>query len=254
MERRMAEPLRASDAPMDAPVIVIGATGGIGSALARRLDAAGRRLHLIGRDEAALAALDLPNASSAVADALDAASLRAAVAAAGPVVGGLAYCVGSIVLKPLRRATEADFLDAYRLNVVGAAVAVAAAQDALRAGQGSVVLFSSVAARAGFSNHAVIGAAKAGVEGLMLALAAELAPAVRVNAVAPSLTRTRLAEPMTGNEAMAKAIAAQHPLPRLGEPEDAAALAAFLLGPDSGWITGQALAVDGGRSTVRTKG
>ncbi len=246
----MAEPPQAGDAP----VVIVGATGGIGSALARRLDAAGRRLHLIGRDEAALAAVGPPHASRAAADVLDAASLRAAVAAAGPVVGGLAYCVGSIVLKPLKRASEADFLDAYRLNVAGAAMAVAAAQDALRAAGGSVVLFSSVAARAGFANHAVIGAAKAGVEGLMLALAAELAPAVRVNAVAPSLTRTKIAEAMTGNEAMAKAIAAQHPLPRLGEAEDAAALAAFLLSPDSGWITGQVFAVDGGRSTVRTKG
>ncbi len=244
----MAEP---PDTP-DAPVIVIGAAGGIGRALARRLAASGRRLHLIARDPSAL---DVPGATRAAADVLDHAALRAAVAEAGPRASGLAYCVGSITLKPLKRATEADFLDAYRLNVIGAAMAVAAAQDALRAVPGSsVVLFSSIAARAGFASHAVIGAAKAGVEGLMLALAAELAPAVRVNAVAPSLTRTKIAEGMTSNEAMARAIAAQHPIPRLGEPDDAAAAAAFLLSADSGWITGQVLAADGGRSSVRTKG
>jgi len=108
--------------------------------------------------------------------------------------------------------------------------------------------------RAGFANHAVIAMAKGAVEALTVSLAAELAPQVRVNAIAPSLTRSGIAEPMTGNAALAKAIAGQHPIPRLGEPDDSAAMAAFLLSDDAGWITGQVLAVDGGRSTVRTKG
>ena len=237
------------------PVIVIGATGAIGSALARRLRAAGRSLHLVGRDQARLAALagEL-GATSAVADAMDPASLAAAVRAAGDRVSGLAYCVGSIVMKPLERASEADFVDTFRLNAVGVALAVAAARDALRAAGGSVVLFSTVAVRAGFANHAVIAMAKGAVEALTVSLAAELAPQVRVNAIAPSLTRSGIATPLTGNAALAKAIAAQHPIPRLGEADDAAALAAFLLSDDAGWITGQVLAVDGGRSTVRTKG
>ena len=117
-----------------------------------------------------------------------------------------------------------------------------------------VVLFSSIAARAGFPNHAAIAAAKAGVEGLALSLAAELAPAVRVNCVAPSLTRTRIAEPLTKSPQMADAIAKLHPLPRLGEGDDPAALADFLLSDAAGWITGQVVGVDGGRSTVRSKG
>ncbi len=237
---------------MTGPVVVVG-TGAIGSAIARRVAARGDALHLVGRNPAELAAS--LGASYAVADVLDEAALAAAVQAAGPSIGGLAFCVGSIVMKPLKRATSSDFIDTFRLNAVSAALAVAAAADALRASPGTgVVLFSTVAVRSGFANHAVISAAKGAVEGLTVALAAEFAPHVRVNCIAPSLTRSGIAQPLTGNEAMAKAIAAQHPIPRLGEGDDAGSLAAFLLSAEAGWITGQVFAVDGGRSTLRTKG
>ncbi len=241
---------------MAAPVVVIGATGAIGGAIARRLVARGDAVHLIGRDPARLQALAAElGGTHAVADVLDDQALAAAVQAGGPALGGLAFCVGSIVMKPLRRASAADFIDTFRLNAVAAALAVAAAADGLRAVPGSgVVLFSTVAVRSGFANHAVISAAKGAVEGLTVALGAELAPHVRVNCIAPSLTRSGIAAQMTDNEAMSKAIAAQHPIPRLGEGDDAGALAAFLLGPDAGWITGQVINVDGGRSTLRTKG
>ena len=241
---------------MAEPVVIVGAYGAIGSAIARRVAAAGRPVHLVGRDPARLAALaEELGGTSAVADAMDAAGLAEAVRAAGPRLSGLAYCVGSIVMKPLKRATEADFIDTFRLNAVGAALAVAAGAEALQAAPGSgVVLFSTVAVRAGFVNHAVIAAAKGAVEGLTTALAAELAPNVRVNCIAPSLTRSGIAAGMTENATLAKAIAGQHPIPRLGEGDDAGALAAFLLGEEAGWITGQVFAVDGGRSTVRTRG
>jgi len=240
---------------MAGPVVVVGA-GSIGSAIARRVTAQGQTVHLVGRDAARLAALAAElGGTHAVADALDDAALAAAVQQAGPVIGGLAYCVGSILLRPLRRATTDEFVAAFRLNAVGAALAVAAAADALKASPGSgVVLFSTIAVRSGFTNHAVISAAKGAVEGLTMALAAELAPHVRVNCVAPSLTNSAIAQPILANEAMAKAIAALHPIPRLGDGDDAGALAAFLLSDQAGWITGQVFAVDGGRSNVRVKG
>jgi NAD(P)-dependent dehydrogenase (short-subunit alcohol dehydrogenase family) len=208
---------------------------------------------LAARDPAALGAeLGAPVSTF---DARDDASIAAAVADAttDAGLGGLAWCVGSIVLKPLARASADDFLDAFRLNVLGAALAVKAAQPALAKAGGAVLLFSSVAVRQGFPMHSVISAAKGGVEGLALALAAELAPSVRVNCIAPSLTRSKMAAPLLSNPAMEKAMGAMHPLGRIGTPEDAAQLGAFLLGPQASWMTGQILGVDGGRGTLRVK-
>jgi len=236
-------------------IVVAGATGGIGAALARRLAARGAEPFLLARDPARLAALGAElGAPWRAVDVTDAPALKAALAEAGTPLRGLAFCIGSILLKPAGRLTEADFLDAFRLNALAAAMAVQAAMPALAAGQGSVVLFSSVAARKGFANHAAISAAKAAVEGMAVARAAELAPQVRVNCIAPSLTKTQLAEPLTRSPQMAEAIARQHPIPRLGEAEDAAALADFLLSDAAGWITGQVIGVDGGRSAVAGKG
>jgi NAD(P)-dependent dehydrogenase (short-subunit alcohol dehydrogenase family) len=157
-------------------------------------------------------------------------------------------------MAPLKRQTRDSLRQVYELNVVSAAEAVRLAEAPLKQANGSVVLFSTVAVAQGFANHVAISAAKGGVEGLTRALAADLAPAARVNAVAPSLMRTKIAAPLTANDAMATSIAALHALPRLGEGSDAAALAAFLLGAESNWITGQVFAVDGGRSRVRSKG
>ena len=234
--------------------IVVGATGGIGGSLARRLRADGWPLYLIGRHAERTAALARElDARLALADVLDEAALAAAIEACPGPIAGLAYCVGSIDLCPLQRLSSELMLASFRLNVVGAAIAVRAAAPRLIQGAG-VVLFSSVAAQQGFTQHAPIAAAKAAVEGLARSLAADLAPRARVNVVAPSLTRTPLASRFTTDPAMERALAQLHPLPRLGEAEDPSALAAFLMGPGAGWITGQVLAVDGGRSTVRSKG
>jgi NAD(P)-dependent dehydrogenase (short-subunit alcohol dehydrogenase family) len=247
---------RNAGTPTKSPVVIVGGTGGVGSALARACLADGHAVHLIASNERRLAeAATQSGVTTAAADVGDAAALSAAVHA-GIVDGklaGLAYAVGSIDLKPLKRVVAEDFERSYRLNVVGAAMAAKAAAEALAAARGAIVLFSSVAAAHGFPQHSIIAAAKGAVEALTRSLAAELAPAVRVNCVALSLTRTPLAQPLLANEAMARAIAAAHPLQRLGEAEDAAGLAAFLLSDRAAWITGQVFAVDGGRSTVRTK-
>jgi NAD(P)-dependent dehydrogenase (short-subunit alcohol dehydrogenase family) len=117
----------------------------------------------------------------------------------------------------------------------------------------SIVLFSTVAVGQGFASHASVAMAKGAVEGLTRTLAAEWAPKIRVNAIAPSLTKTPLASFMIANDTTAQAIAAMHPLQRLGEADDMAALAVFLMSAQASWITGQVIGVDGGRSTLRVK-
>ena len=242
---------------MTNPIIIVGAAGGIGSALSRRLATQGAKLHLIGRNAEKLSALAAETgATSAVADVMDRAQLEAAVKVAGSAAAGLAYCVGTITLKPAARVTDEDAERDFALNALGALRAVQAALPALKANDGpsSIVLFSTVAVAQGFANHVSIGLSKGAVEGLMLSLAAELAPKIRVNCVAPSLTKTPLAAALTSSEQMANAIAGLHAMQRLGEADDVAAAAAFLLSADSSWITGQVIGVDGGRSMLRTKG
>jgi NAD(P)-dependent dehydrogenase (short-subunit alcohol dehydrogenase family) len=242
---------------MTGKVLIYGASGGIGAATARKLAARGYALHLTARDAERLGTIAAElDASFTVADVEDPAAFDRVAAEAGPALAGLVYAVGTINLKPLTRLTLIDFERDFRVNAAGAALAVQKALPALKAHEGTaaVVLFSTVAVAQGFTAHASVAMAKGAVEGLTLALAAELAPKIRVNAIAPSLTRTPLAKALTGNEQMATAIAQMHAIPRLGEAEDSAGLAAFLISDEAGWMTGQIIGVDGGRSTLRTKG
>lgn len=238
---------------MGGTIVIIGGTGGIGAALARRLAAQGRKLHLVARDEAKLIGLaEALDAGWSSADATNPVELAAAIGAVEEPIAGLAFAVGSINLKPLPRLSAEEMLADFRLNALGAAIAVQAALPGLKAAdKGAAILFySSVAAGLGFANHAAVALAKGAVEGLTRALAAELAPGIRVNCLAPSLVRTDLARALTGNPQMADAIARAHPLQRLGEAEDLAGLGALLLSPESAWITGQVIGVDGGRATL----
>jgi len=243
--------------------VLIAGIGGVGGALARRLCARGVPVHVIARSREKLSALCVElgaGASFSVADAAAPDAFEAAVreaAALGPL-SGLVYAVGSIPLKPLARATAADFESAFAVNATSAALALKAVAPALAARggarPGAAVFFSSVAARVGFPQHAAIAAAKGAVEALVRSAAAELAPAVRVNAIAPSLSDTPLAARFTASEAAKKALGDAHPLPRLGTADELAAWAAFLLDDaSSGWVTGQVFSVDGGRSTLRPK-
>ena len=240
--------------PPNGPTLIFGGVGGIGEALARRLRAAGGAVAITSRSTDRVQPLAAEIGAQAITcDVLDDGSTAAAVAAASIEgrLGGIVYAVGSIPLKPLARTTSDDMVTAFRLNTVGAMTAVRHGAEALKAAGGSVVLFSSVAATQGFPMHAIIGAAKGAVEGLTLSMAAELAPAIRVNAIAPSLTATPLAAGLTQNPRIAESIAGLHPIPRLGTSDEMAALAQFLLSPDAGWITGQIIGADGGRSTLR---
>jgi NAD(P)-dependent dehydrogenase (short-subunit alcohol dehydrogenase family) len=242
---------------------VAGATGAIGRQLCLNIKQWGGTPLLIGRCQDKLAKVndELGGGCPVIADcdfsAMEGTSKHLSDALKGETLQGVAYAVGSITLKPLRGCKVSDFRDSYELNVLGAVELIKAALPGLKKGgskdsPSSVVLFSSVAASRGLSNHAVIGSSKAAIEGLTVSLAAELSPAIRVNCVAPSLTGggSEMAKSMTDNEKMAQAIAAAHPLPRLGSPMDSANAAAYLLSNHSAWSTGMILPVDGGRSTI----
>ncbi len=239
-------------------ILVLGAAGGIGGALSRRLATAGVKLVVAGRDVARLEAIAAETgATPFVLDATRPAEVEEAAAAAVELDGrldGLANCVGSILLKPAHLTSEEEWDDVVSKNLKSAYAAVRAAARAMTAG-GSVVLVSSAAARLGLANHEAIAAAKAGVIGLTLSAAASYAAkGIRVNAVAPGLVRTALTARITGNEAALKASTAMHALGRVGEPEDVASAIAWLLDPAQSWVTGQVIGVDGGLATVRSRG
>ena len=235
---------------MSEKYVIFGATGSIGSSLAEQLKNSGNDIHLVGRNESELSSISVKlGCSHTVADVLEEGFIEI-VKSDISEIKGLAYCVGSIDLKPLRMVNEQDFQKCMKLNLYSAVEAIKGFQESLKKNKGSIVLFSTVAAQRGFTNHAIIASAKAAVEGLTVSLAAEFAPNIRVNCVAPSLTKSKIAEPMLKNTAIAEGIAKAHPLRRLGEGKDSAALAKFLLTEDSSWVTGQIIAVDGGRSKL----
>lgn len=241
-----------------APILIYGGTGAIGSAIARRLAAAGRRVHLVARDPDALAALARETGATTTAgDVTDPALFERATAdAAGDgALAGLAYAVGTIRLKPFHRLTAAEIEEDFALNALGAARAVQAALPGLRKADGgaSVLLFSTVAVDQGFPAHASIAMAKGAVAALARTLAAELAPHVRVNAIAPSLTLGGMGNDVAATDSMKKAIADLHPAGRLGTGEDVAGVAEVLLTEAGTWITGQTIGVDGGRSTLKAR-
>ena len=168
------------------------------------------------------------------------------------VVDGLVYCPGSINLKPFHRFSEADFLNDCQVNFMGAVKIVQQLLPALKkAVAPSVLFFSTVAVQTGMPFHASIAAAKGAVEGLTRSLAAELAPKIRVNCIAPSLVQTSLAEKLVNTPEKIEAGGKRHALQRIGQPNDIAAMAEFLLSDKAGWITGQVLHIDGGMSTLK---
>jgi NAD(P)-dependent dehydrogenase (short-subunit alcohol dehydrogenase family) len=239
--------------------LVFGATGGIGSALSRRLHLSGFQLALAARDPSRLqvlarelSALELPG-DVTTAETVDAAFTTVQDQLGSPP-SAVALCVGSILLKPAHLTSDADWDKTLALNLTSAFRVVRAAARAMATTGGSVALVSSVAAGRGLANHEAIGAAKAGLEGLMRSAAATYArQGLRFNAVAPSLTETPLAASMLAQETTRRYSAALHPLGRWGQPDDVASALAWLLDPAQSWITGQVLSVDGGLSAVQAR-
>ena len=224
--------------------LIIGASSGIGQALARQLNNGTTQLYLASRSKGEVNGenvhyqeidvtedfeLDLP-------EALD----------------GLVYCPGTINLKPFHRLKEEDFLHDFKVNHLGAVKVIQQALKALKKSENaSIVLFSTVAVQTGLTFHSSVASAKGAIEGLARALAAELTPSIRVNVVAPSLTDTPLADRLLSSDDKKKANAERHPLKSLGTADDMANAAKFLLTEESRWMTGQVISVDGGMGSLR---
>lgn len=237
---------------------ILGATGGIGEALCRRLHDSGASLFLGARTPDRLNALATAlDCSAKTVDATSFDSTSDFIKSAVDEMKGLdgvALCVGSLFLKAAHQTSQDEWNTHIAQNLTAAFSTLRAGTQALMERGGSIVLFSSAAAEVGLVNHEVIAAAKAGIEGLTRAAAATYARyQIRVNAVAPGLTRTPMTERLTSFEPALKKSAAMHALGRIGTPEDVASAAYWLLSPQQSWVTGQILGVDGGLSCIRPR-
>jgi NAD(P)-dependent dehydrogenase (short-subunit alcohol dehydrogenase family) len=229
--------------------LVLGGSSGIGLEIVKALHEKGNEVYVGSRTHNQLAGLSrahhLP--LDVTADPLNLEGLP-------EVLNGMVYCPGTIQLKPFQRLTIDDFLDDLQVNFLGAVRTIQACLTRLRKSKtgASVVLFSTVAVKTGMPFHASVAGAKGAVEGLTRSLAAEFAPRIRFNAIAPSLTDTPLAHNLLSSEEKRQASADRHPLKRIGTPQEIAGLAVHLLSDVSSWLTGQIFHIDGGMSALRT--
>ena len=221
-------------------VVIIGATFGIGKASEQLLSSQGWNVFSFSRSADASGGFVWDSTT----DVPDLTHLP-------DEINALVYCPGTINLKPFKRLTAQDFLHDFEVNVLGAVKIIQALETRLKVGNASVVLFSTVAVAQGMPFHASVAASKAAVEGLCRSLAAEYAPRIRFNCIAPSLTDTPLAEKLLNTDAKREASALRHPSKSIGKAEDVAAMVAFLVSDNAGFITGQTIGMDGGMSTVR---
>ena len=225
--------------------LIIGASSGIGKAIAEKLAQKGHMVH------ATYNRKQVQSTANITFHHLDVTS-DFTLDFVPSVLDGIVYCPGSINLKPFKRIKASDFLADLNLQVIGAIKIIQLALPALqKSDQASILLFSSVAVQSGYNFHSQVAVSKGAIEGLTKALAAEFAPTIRVNAIAPSLTDTPLAAKLLNSEQKRTANAQRHPLKRIGSVDDIAQSALFLLSNNSSWITGQIIPVDGGMSAIK---
>lgn len=241
-----------------ASVAILGATGAVGSALAQALVQRGRDLLLLGRNETRLSALSAElGQPAAPLDFVSTPQIEELLGQHQAECGGysaLVNCIGSVLLKPSHLTSDEEFRQVIEVNLLSAFSTVRAAAKFLREQGGAVVLFASAAARFGIPNHEAIAAAKAGVVGLARSAAATYAASnIRVNVISPGLVRSPMTRRLWENPVSAASSAELHPLGRLGEPRQVAALAAWLLEPDNDWITGQDIGLDGGLASLQPR-
>ncbi|WP_396160800.1 SDR family NAD(P)-dependent oxidoreductase [Flavobacterium sp.] len=229
-------------------ILLIGGSYGIGLAIAQELQN-DNNIFVASRTNENLAGLNVTYIPfDASTDTLDTSKLPV-------IIDGLVYCPGSINLRPFRGLKPEAFEADLQINFISLVKVIQAILPNLTASeQSSIVLFSSVAASMGMPFHTSVAAAKGAIEGFAKALAAEYAPKIRVNVIAPSLTDTPLADKFLNNETKQEKSAERHPLKRFGKPEDSAQMASFLLSEKSSWISGQIFHVDGGMSTLLVNG
>lgn len=235
--------------------LILGATGSVGEALARRLQSAGDPVMLAARNADAVAelgeSLDLP---TTVVEATRLETIEDAVARTVDEFGridGVAHCIGSVLLKPAHSTSDEEWNETLAVNLTSAFALLRSAARRMRNQGGSIVFASSAAAQIGIPNHEAIAAAKAGIMGLTVSAAASYAArGIRVNAVAPGLVKSKMTRSIWSDDASAESSIAMHALGRLGEPDEVAAAMQWLLGADSQWVTGQVLGVDGGLGRV----
>lgn len=227
-------------------IVIIGHSSGIGAALRTKL-AATHQVY------GTYCTHEVPSSASVHSVALDVCAEQPDFSFLPDIIDGLVYCPGAIQLKPFSRLKEDDFIQDYRIQVGGAIKVIQACLPKLKqsAYAPGIVLFSTVAVNLGFNFHSLVSSSKGAIEGLTKALAAEFAPKIRVNCIAPSITQTPLAASLLSTPEKIEANAQRHPLKRIGSAEDIASMAFFLLGEESAWISGQVFHVDGGMSSIK---